>query len=438
MRWYKLRSRLLLPVAIMAVGATTACENIDRLLQVENPGVIGEAALQDTAMIPAMVNSVVGEFQLAFDNLVIAGAILGDEAVNGHNFDQWKQFDLRNVDQMNSILRSEIYEPLQRARGTADDFARRIRELLGDRANNHFGYARVLAYSGYGYLMLGEYFCESPVRPTDPALTSREILGKAIEHFEGAIAVATAAKAAGTPAVRGDSIINMARVGAARAHLWLGNKAQAEAFAAQVPEAFQFWVAYSQLASDPNNWLQTWTTAGANMYMGAGAAFRGLNDPRVRHAATPVRGHNGLTDLWRLFQGISHSGYNPASNVSFELGTNIRLASGLEARYIVAEVQGLNAANLAFINSRRAIGNQPALVLAETTAAQYLAALRDQRRRDFFLSGHRLGDLRRYKEQYNVDEFPSGQHPNAVWGLYGTSTCFVPHNNERIGNPAYR
>jgi hypothetical protein len=47
------------------------------------------------------------------------------------------------------------------------------------------------------------------------------------------------------------------------------------------------------------------------------------------------------------------------------------------------------------------------------------AALREQRRRDFFLSGHRLGDLRRYITQYNVDMFPTGPHPNADWGPYG-------------------
>jgi hypothetical protein len=141
MSWHNLRSRLVLPVAILAAGSTAACDNINRLLEVENPGVIGEIALQDTAMIPAMVNSVVGEFQLVYDNLVIAGAVLGDEAVNGHNFDQWKQIDLRNVDRMNSQLGTEIYNPLQRARGAGDAYAERIRELLGEAADSHFGYS---------------------------------------------------------------------------------------------------------------------------------------------------------------------------------------------------------------------------------------------------------------------------------------------------------
>jgi hypothetical protein len=437
MRWHNLRSRLVLAATIVAAGSTAACDNLNRLLEVENPGVIGEAALQDTAMIPAMVNSVVGEFQLAYDNLVIGGAILGDEMVNGHNFDQWKQMDLRNVDRMNVTMGTELYNPIQRARGAGDEYARRISELLGDAANRHIGYARALAYAGYSYVMLGESFCEAPVRPTDPALTSQEILARAIEHFDAAIQVATAAKAAGTPAPQADLVLNLARVGAARANLWVGNKAQAAQHAAQVPAAFEAWVTYGATTALPNNWLQAATT-GASMFLGTDVTFRGLNDPRVRHNATSQKGHNGLTDLWRPFQGINHSEYSATSNVAFVIGTRIRFSSGLEAQYIVAEAQGLNAAGLAFINSRRAIPGMPALQLAGTTEAQYQAALRDQRRRDFFLSGHRLGDLRRYITQYNVNEFPAGPHPNTEWGPYGNATCFVPHNNERIGNPGYR
>lgn len=428
------RSRLVLPAALLA-GSLAGCDSVSGLLEVENPGVVGEIALDDPELIPAMVNSAVGQFQLMYDDFVLAGAILGDEAVNGHNFDQWRQFDIRNVTSDNTILGSDIYGPVQRARGAADDYARRIRTILGDEANSHFGLSRVLAYGGYSYLMLGEYFCESPVSPTAGALNSEQILSEAISRFDDAIAVATAAKAAGTPAVRADSIIHMARVGAARASLWQGNKAKAIEYASLVPASFQIWVAYSQETSSPSNVLQG-ATNGASRFLGVDAKFRNLNDPRVRHTATSGTGHNGLTQLFDPMQGPSHSGWTSGTAVRFQLGTNIRLASGLEARYIVAEAQGLTAENLGFVNERRAVGGQTALT--GVSEAQYLEALRDQRRRDFFLDGHRLGDLRRYITQYGVDEFPSGPHPNENWGSYGDATCFIPHNNERIGNPNYR
>jgi hypothetical protein len=447
MRMTHFRPRLLVPAALVAAGALAGCENVNRLLEVENPGQIGELALNDPELVPAMVTSTVGQFQIMFDDMVRAGAILGDEAVNGHNFSQWRDFDLRIMESSNSILGSEVYGPLQRARGAADDFARRIREIIGEQASaTDLGLARVLAYGGYSYVVLGEFFCQAPVSPDEGALTSEQILERGIERFDQAIQIATAARAqaaAVTPSTaasrlaiaRADSLIRLSQVGAARAHLWIGNRPQAIQYASQVPAGFEAWVVYSQDTAYPSNVLQGATT-GASRSVGVAASFRNLNDPRVRHTATAGRGHNGLTDLWDPFIGLSHSGWNPQSATRFQLGTGIRLASGLEARYIVAEAQGLTPENLTFVNSRRAVGNQTALT--SLTEAQFMAELRDQRRRDFFLSGHRLGDLRRYVKLYNVDQFPSGPHPNAEWGNYGTATCFIPHNNERIGNPNYR
>jgi hypothetical protein len=40
-----------------------------------------------------------------------------------------------------------------------------------------------------------------------------------------------------------------------------------------------------------------------------------------------------------------------------------------------------------------------------------MAELRDQRSHDSYLENHRRGDLRRYKEFYNVDLFPKGPYP---------------------------
>jgi hypothetical protein len=43
--------------------------------------------------------------------------------------------------------------------------------------------------------------------------------------------------------------------------------------------------------------------------------------------------------------------------------------------------------------------------------------LREQRAREFFIDGHRLGDLRRYEAHHSVDLWPSGS-------MYGTTTTF--------------
>ncbi|NIQ56868.1 MAG: hypothetical protein GWM92_06450 [Gemmatimonadetes bacterium] len=70
------------------------------------------------------------------------------------------------------------------------------------------------------------------------------------------------------------------------------------------------------------------------------------------------------------------------------------------------------------------------------TAAEQMAELRDQRRRDFFMDGHRLGDLRRYLERDGLDFFPSGGYPQFEEDYtYGTSTCIPLSIDELNSNP---
>jgi hypothetical protein len=111
-----------------------------------------------------------------------------------------------------------------------------------------------------------------------------------------------------------------------------------------------------------------------------------------------------------------------------------RVASGLEAQYIIAEANGPTPETLLFVNDRRAVGLQPPVAL---TGDALMAELRDQRSRDFYLDNHRLGDLRRYKEFYNVDLFPSGPYPGSTSGaIYDPNiTCWPLPTNEIIGNP---
>jgi hypothetical protein len=301
--------------------------------------------------------------------------------------------------------------------------------------------------------MLGEYFCQAPINGS-AALPSDSLLARAVGDFAEAISYAKAVKGTAGPSnTSADTLMTLAYIGTARAYLQLGNKAKAIEFASAVAAKqtfngdFQYWVTYSDDTSLPNDVLWSATT-GSSRYLGVDASFRNLTitaasgpvkDVRVKHTATSGKGHNGLTDLWTPYQAESHGGFNPVANVTFSPSTPIRLASTLEAQYIVAEAQGPTAATLTFVNQRRAYGaNGAAGTDVALTGDALMAELRDQRRRDFFLDGHRLGDLRRYKAQYGIDQFPSGPHPNAEWGNYGTATCFVPTIQESIGNPNYK
>ena len=111
----------------------------------------------------------------------------------------------------------------------------------------------------------------------------------------------------------------------------------------------------------------------------------------------------------------------------------IRIASWREARYIKAEAEGNTAANLAFLNAQKKLGEDTTTVVAPTDSA-YLALVRDQRSREFYLDGHRLGDLRRYKAFHGVDEFQRGLYTGGP-DSYGPQECWVLPLSEINGNP---
>lgn len=417
--------------ALIALLSLGAC---DSLLDVENPSVIDERDVTDPKFAPAIVNAAINEFQSNVGFLAYAGAMFTDEAINGHNYTQWEEIDLRIIKDNNSQLLS-IYQAVQQARAVADDMTARLHDVL-DQPERSVSLATTLAYAGYSYTRLGEYFCSAPVEDFGPFVESNEILAIADARFDEAIRVATAAGGAD-----GDRIANLARVGAARAALQRGDTDKAIEYAQAVPAGFEVWVRHLENPTGKRNYLWGETTGG-NHTLGVDPSFRDLDDPRVRHFAEGRTGHNQKTKLFTPVTSPAFSGWDPtipmnlsdeelAERLGFKQNTDILLASYLEARYILAEAGALSAAELrAFIDERRTVGNQGAFAGSDDDLQ---AELRDQRRRDFFLDGHRLGDLRRYLAQHDVDQFPSGPHPNDAdwgWGNYDSATCFIPHRNE--------
>ncbi|HEY0810258.1 MAG TPA: hypothetical protein VGD49_08860 [Longimicrobiales bacterium] len=411
-------------LSLLVIGGATACDN---LLEVENPAAIDDADLNDFSLATTLANSALGRAQRNFDDLAWFSAVFTDEAVNGHNFIQWKEIDLRQMRDDNDLGHwSSIHD----WRYLADTVATRLESILSDPDNRT---AQSYAFAGYAYVFAGEFMCESPINVSAEVFTSDELTAMAIPRFQRAIQLATAARAAGGAAqTTADNIINLARVGLGRAHLQLGQDAEAIAAVTPVPANFVWMMRYSGNTGGENN-LMRGATTGANRYFGVDSTYRFLNDVRIRHAATPVFGHNTITPLYTPFQVSSYSGWLPTgAGVAYALDTGIRFASGLEARYIRAEAEGANATTLALVNERRAVGGQG---ITAAVGAALMAELREQRRRDFYADGHRLGDLRRYKKEGIGDFFPRGAHPVALWGNYGDSECLPIPRAEKTGNP---
>lgn len=442
--------RVLAGAALLAATALGAC---DSLLEVENPQVVEPEELNDPYYLTLLQNGVVSDFQRAYDDVVLFGGVFSDELRNHASFAEEPLIDQRAVESNNGTA-ALVYTQLQRARAMSDSSITRFRTLRADSAESDLRLARVLAYGGMTYVLMAENLCEAPVNVSRP-YTPRELLDTfALPRFEDAILVATAARAAAAAAVpvftRGvlgaDSLIALSRVGAARASLNLfgmtGNAAyrlKAIEYASQVPASFLFYAYYSDQADELNNfvWSRLTNSISASVTNTPFEALRGL-DPRLPIPTTRETAVGGL-QVYVPNSPTAYTSYSPTQpGAEFGRGSWIRMASGLEARYIRAEAEGPTADNIAFIESRRLLAPTGTEV---TTAANFYANLRDQRRRDFYLDAHRLGDLRRYRTQYgdieDFNEFQTGLYPGSTTTSYANQYCFPVNLAETSGNPNY-
>lgn len=442
------------------VAAFAACDNI---LDVENPGALEAPKLNNPTYIDLMTNGVVGEFQQMMHWDWIYVAKFSGEVTNHHVYFEEGDIGRRDIGDpsSNGTYQLAVYNPLHRVRWLADSVTSRIKALEGDSAGRDLRLARVLAYAGYSYVYIGEQLCASPI-DVGPLKTSEEILAMAPPRFDEAIQVAAAAKAwaQGQPSnattqriiAGADSITNLARVGAARAYLDLNKKAEAITYASAVTPAwvsdaspatrgFQFWAPFLENIVN-NRWWQVASLAagGGSREVGLdGTPFDGISDPRVPQQRLTVQdGTNGLGDppgvnVPKASEAFStYDGTLEGAEITKSAA--LRLASAVEARYILAEAQGPTAANIEFLNDRRAVAGMtppPPNVDEET----YRDALIEQRAREFFLDGHRLGDLRRYKKYYGLDLYPKGPYPASPTLQYGTLECFPLTLAEVQGNP---
>ena len=423
-------------LVVAALGASAGCSDF---LVAENPGAIEEPDLNAIGYTSLLTNAAIFGVQDAFDDLAYWNGQFVDELVNRNAqnpFAEEGAIDRRELGPEMTYITAFIYSPMQRARFLAEDAATRLTAILGDSAARDLRVARSLAYAGYAYVYLGEAMCTTPINRGVPK-TPEEIFADALTHFGNAITTATAAKAYAlglTPpgtatATAADSVRYFALVGSARAALNRNDKAAAITFASQVPADFVFRSYYSDNSTAQNNRAWNRLTAGNNATL-VGTPFEAMGtDPRIPRTTTAGA---------RLGTPLSPSSYSTFTNTvaggAFTASASIRIASGLEAQYIIAEAQGATPATLTFVNARRAAGQQPAVSLAGDAL---MAELRDQRARDFYLDNHRLGDLRRYKQYYNIDLFPKGAYPGSTTGqVYNESVfCWPLPLSEINDNP---
>jgi hypothetical protein len=423
-----------LAVTSLGLIAMAACNDF---LVAKNPGAVQETDVNDPAYLSLIANGPIYAYQFSHAENTYWNAQLTDELYNRATFAEEGDIDRRQMYSDMTYINAFMYGPAQRSRYLGDDAARRLKIILDDTLEvRDLRLARALAYAGHSYIDLGEMMCTIPIDMGAPK-TPEEIVDDAITRFDEAITIATAAKAyaKSLPTIvpgdtlAADSVKNFALVGAARAALDRDEKPKAIGYAQQVPAAFDFRAYYTDNTTGQRHRVfERIGGSATNSYLRF-TPFEAMNtDPRIpRVAGTTGRGFTPLSPpSYSTYTGTLAGG-------PFAAVMSVRVASGLEAQYILAEADGPTAATNTFVNQRRAVGGQGPVTL---TGDALMAELRDQKSRDFYLDNHRLGDLRRYLKYYGVDLFPSGAYPTSTIGQqYSDGTCWPLPTNEIVLNP---
>lgn len=412
-----------------ALGAVAAAHLLlvaacDGLLDVKTPDRIPASEVERPENAALLVNSAVGDFECALGAYVVAGGLIGEELVDATQTANRYPYDQRNLVPSDArystfdCVNLGVYTPLNTARAAADNvLAALVQWTDAEVEDRQRLIATAAAYAGYSLVLLGEGFCSATISTLDSdgnivygeEMSRQRVMQEAETRFTQAIQAAQAA---------GDArLLNLARLGRARARLNLARYGDAAADAALIPAGFEVNASASLASARRQNrvWSQN---SEQNDATSVGAPYRGLDDPRV-----PVRhkGRSSVTgvELWEQLK------YDEGS-------TPLPLATYEEARLIVAEAAaraGTLGPAIAIIQEFRTRGGQPAFT--GTTQAEVMAEIIDQRRRELFLEGHHLGDVIRY----DLSLSPAPGSPFHGGGVYGDARCMPLPDVERLNNP---
>lgn len=410
------------------------------LLEVETPDIIDPGAVTTPQGVAALYAGALGDFSLAIvgDNGGTEGQILvsgsfADELGNSETFPTRKEYDQRGPINLRNGTLDGVFRNLHRARRAAETAAGAIGTIAAN-ATDSTRVAETYSLAGFTYNAMGENYCsgvpvseaslDGTVTFSDP-LTTTQLFERAIERFDAALAWSKSA-----------TITNMAKIGKARAQLNLNQAAGASATVAGIATTFSYNLTHTLSLGRQQNGIYVFINQNerfsvANNDGGNGLNFRAAQDPRVPWLRIPANdvGFDAATPQYDQGKYASETAPTP-------------IATGVEARLIEAEAQlraGNSAAWLQTLNTLRSTSslipsvfpvgwptpNFPALQpLTDpgTTAGREDLMFRE-RAFWMYLSGHRLGDLRRLVRQY-------GRSANAVFPGGGGAPYIIDGNNK--------
>lgn len=429
--------------AAAAALLTLGLAGCDNLLEQTAPSRVLASGLNTPANAKLLVDGARAAFGCAYQAHIMGGGLLTDELEDTQlGAAQW-DYDRRTwTGQLGSVYAESgcdatqsfgMYRPVQTARYQSEFALETVKTFTdAEVANRVTLLATAALYSGWSHMLLGEAFCTAAISAPTEVLTASgsaelgqaEIFSLAEARFTEALEFAQQAS--------NTSLLNSARIGRARARLYLAKPvggpvnaarlAEARADAAAVPAGFSFTLPYNAATLYSQNLVarRTWDA----LLYGVAPAYRGLTfggvpDPRVRVTNTNLRGADATSIVWA-----------PEKHRAWT--TAIQLTDYHEAQLIIAEIDGGQAA-VNIINALHDAAGLPHF--ASNDPAEILNQVIVERSREFFLEGQRLYDVRRFNLPLNP---PAGTpYPNKG-GTYGDNRCFPLPDIERTTNPKLR
>jgi hypothetical protein len=444
MRFFNSARRVIRPVGAMAAAFAVAGCSTD-LLSVPTPDVIAEAAIGGSLGVTTLRNGAMQDFIVSYsgtqDGFVVVSGNLGDELNTTDTFADRYNTDGRNSSEVLGGAVQAPYVQLQLARASLTAAIEKWIVTKPTTAAVKDSLSEMYAIRGFTETAFGEGWCSGvPFSKVGASgdfeygspQTTAQVYTRAGASMDSALANAT-----------GTNYRSLAAIGKARVLLNQGQFAQAAAAVSAVATSYKHVLSHSIATGRQTNGL--WSAmynAGTRYTVTTREGTNGIDylvtpvDPRVPWVATANLGFDGTsTNLPRQLKYTSQS-------------APFTLADGIEARLIEAEarLQGATQADrdavFAQLNTLRATGITPAiapLAASPTTQAAAVDMLFKERAYWLFLTGHRLGDMRRLIRQYGrtaATVFPVGNMRYRPGNTYGNDVNlvipFIERNNPKF------
>jgi hypothetical protein len=448
----KTRSRAYRLTGLVAIAAAMGCQK-DSLTQVTDPDILNPGDFSTPAGATPLRVGVLADFAAGFDgstdSFVTMTGNLADELLASDTFDGRLTINARRSVESNNEMES-VYRVMQRARTGA---ARAASILATTAPTPTFNRGEMYMILAYTELFFGEGWCSGVPFSSENGtttifgqpLTTDQMFQQAVAHFDTALSLADTSK----------RVLNGSKIGKGRALMNLGKFTEAAA-------------AVTAGGSVPLNFVLTTSHSSNSTTNGA---WSGSTSGASRYRLISNEGTNGLPFLSQTAAQEPRIDWSPSTRVGFssqftaqpnqaKFGqfTDGVVATGAEAKLIELEAQ-LQAntqtardAVFAGLNALRtggaAIGGAKGTALiavpamsgtSPTTQDAAIDLLYKERAYWLWLTGHRLGDLRRLVRVYKRGTeavFPTGALTSPLAGTYGTSTSVTVPFSER-NNPNF-